>query len=71
MLFNSIKEISRLRREINRSLRDVFNSIKEINKKRNKLSSKGMSNIYFKNSIDAFSKLRFSGIKKICHQVSF
>ena len=30
-----------------------------------------MSNIYLRVTIDTFSKLRFSGFKKICHQVSF
>ena len=49
MFFNLIKEINRLREEINTLLSDVFNSIKEINRLRkeiNVLLSKGMSNIY-------------------------
>ena len=44
-----------------------FNSIKETNRLRkeiNRLLSKGMSNIYFKVTIETFSKLRFSGFKK-------
>ena len=51
MLFNSIKEINRLRYKINRLLSNVFNSVKEINRLRKELSrllSKGMSNIYLK-----------------------
>ena len=47
MFFNSIKEVNRLRKKINRLL------------------SKGMSNIYLKVTIKTFSKLRFSGFKKI------
>ena len=41
-------------------------SIKEINRlrKKNRLLSKGMSNIYLKVTIETFSKLRFSGFKK-------
>ena len=46
MFFNSIKEINRLRKKINR------------------LSSKGISNIYFKVTIEMFSKLLFSWFKK-------
>ena len=45
----------------------MLNSIKEINRFRkeiNKLLSKGMSNIYFKVTIETFSKLPFSGLKK-------
>ena len=45
-VFNSIKEINRLRKEINRLL------------------SKGMPNIYLKITIETFSKLRFSRLKK-------
>ena len=44
----------------------VFNSIKAINRLRkgkNRLLSKGMSNIYLKVTIETFSKLRFSGWK--------
>ena len=52
MFFNSIKEINRLRKEINRLL------------------SKGISNMYLKVTIEAFSKLDFLGLK-ICHEVSF
>ena len=43
MFFNSIKEINRLRKEINRLL------------------SKGLSSIYFKDTIETISKLQFSG----------
>ena len=55
MLFNSIKEINRLRYKINRLLSNVFNSVKEINRLRKELSrllSKGMSNIYLKVTIE-------------------
>ena len=48
---NFVKEISRLRQEINSVLSNVFNSIKEINrlrKKINRLLSKGMSSMYLK-----------------------
>ena len=44
-----------------------FNSIKETNRLRkeiNRLWSKGMSNIYLEVTIEAFSKLRFSGFEK-------
>ena len=50
-----------------------FNLIKEINRLRKEISrasSKGMSNIYLKVTIATFSKRRFSGFKKIFHQVS-
>ena len=47
MFFNAIKEINRLRKEVNRLL------------------SKGMSNIYLKVTIEMFSKLPFSGFKKL------
>ena len=47
MFFNSVKEMNRLRKEIN------------------KLLSKGMSKIYLKVTIETFSKLRFSGFKKL------
>ena len=53
MFLNSIKELNRLRKEINRLL------------------SKGISIIYLKVTIETFSKLRFSGFLKVCHQVSF
>ena len=46
---------------------DVLNLIKETNRLRkeiNRLLSKGMSNIYLKVTIETFSKLRFSGLKK-------
>ena len=49
-------------------LSNVLHSIKEINRLRkeiNRLLSKGMSNIYLEVTIETFSKLRFSGIKKI------
>ena len=66
MFFNSIKEINRSKKEINRLLRDVFNSIKGINrllKEINRLLSKGMLNIYLKVTIETFSKLQFFGFK--------
>ena len=52
---------------MNRLLSNVFNSIKEINRLRkiNRLLRKEMSNIYLKVTIETFSKLRFSGIKKL------
>ena len=51
---------------------DVFNECslvqlkKQIGykKKKNRLLSKGMSNIYLKVTIETFSKLHFSGLKK-------
>ena len=49
MFFNLIKEIYRLRQELNRLLGNVFHSIKEINRLRreaNRFLSKGMLNIY-------------------------
>ena len=69
MFFNSIKEVNRLRKEINSLLskRIIFNPVKETNRLRkeiNRLLSKGMSNIYLKVTIETFSKLRFSGFKK-------
>ena len=51
-----------------------LNSIKESNglrKEINRLLSKGISIIYLKVTIETFSKLRFYGFLKICHQVSF
>ena len=71
MVFNLIKKINRLRKEIDGLLR---NSIKEINRLKKEISrllSKGKPNIYLNVTIDTFSKLRFSGFSKICHQVSF
>ena len=67
MFVNSVKEINRLRSEINRLLSNVFNSVKEINRLKreiNRLLGKGMSNIYLKVTIEMYSKLRFSGFKK-------
>ena len=49
-VFNSIEEINRLRKEINRLL------------------SKGMSNIDLKVTFQRFSKLPFSGFKKLPDQ---
>ena len=57
MLFNSIKEINRLRYKINRLLSNVFNSVKEMNRLRKEITgllSKGISNIYLKVTIDTF-----------------
>ena len=42
-----------------------------LRKEINRLLNKGMSNIYLKVTIEMFSKLQFSGFKKVCHQVSF
>ena len=69
MFFNSIKEINRLRKEINRLLREgiFLMPLREINRFRNevnRLLSKGMSNIYLKVTIETFSKLQFSGFEK-------
>ena len=56
MFFNSIQEINRFRKEINKLIgRNGFNSIKEINRLRkeiNRLLIKAMSNIYLKVTID-------------------
>ena len=62
MFFNLIKEINRLRSEINRLLSNFFNSVKEINRLRKKLGrllSKGMWNICLDVTIDTFSELGF------------
>ena len=51
MLFNSVKEINRLRKEINRLLSKEMFLIqfkKKLRKEFNRLLSKEMSNIYFK-----------------------
>ena len=61
MFFNLIKEINRLRQEINRLLSNVFNSIKKINRLRkeiNRLLSKGISNIYLKVTTGTLSKFQ-------------
>ena len=53
---------------MNRLLSNVFNSIKEINrlgKEINRLLSKRMWNIYLKVTIEAFSRLRFLGLKNL------
>ena len=54
---------------MNRLLSNVFNSIKEVNRLRkeiNWLLNKGMPNIYLKvTTIKTFSKLQFSGFKKV------
>ena len=42
-----------------------------LRKEINRLLSKGMPNIYLKVTIETFSKLRFSGFKAFCYQVSF
>ena len=67
MFFNSIKEINRLRQEVNRLLSNVFNSVEKTNRLRKEITrllSKGMSNIYLKVTIETFSKFPFSGFKK-------
>ena len=59
---------------MNRLLSNVFNSIKDINwlrKEINRLLHKEMSNIYLKVTIETFSKLRFSGIKKLISRSVF
>ena len=74
MFFKSIREIDRLRKEINRLLKKVFNSVKEINRLRkeiNRLLSKEMTNIYLKVIIETFLKLRFSGFKKFVTESVF
>ena len=68
MFFNLIKEINRLRKEINRLLSNVSNSVKEINRLRketNRLLSKGMSNIYLKVTVETFSKFGCLGLKNL------
>ena len=73
MFLNLIKEINRLRQEINRLLSNAFKSVKEktrLKKEINRLLSKEMSNIYLTITIETFSKIQFSGFKKFCHQVS-
>ena len=47
-------------------LSNVFDSIKEINslRKKDRLLSKGMSNIYLKVTVKTSSKLQLSGLKK-------
>ena len=53
--------------------RYVFNSIEEINRLRKEISrllSKGMSNIDLKVTFQRFSKLPFSGFKKLPDQFS-
>ena len=50
MFFNLIKQINRLREEIDRLVSNVFNSVKKINslrKEKNRLLSKRMSNIFW------------------------
>ena len=66
MFFNLIKEINRLRWEINRLLTNVFNSVNEINrlgKEINKLLSKGISISYIEITFETSPKLQFSGFK--------
>ena len=74
MFFNSIIELTTLRKEINRLLRKVFNSVKKMNrltKEIKKLLSKAMSNIYLKVTIETMSKFRFSGFKKFAPRSVF
>ena len=59
MLFNSIKEMNRLSKEINSLLSHVFNSIKEINSLRkeiNRFLSKGMSKYLLNSYCEDFLK---------------
>ena len=67
MFFSLVKEINRLRSEINRLLSITFNSVKEINRLKEELSrllSKGMLNIYFKVTSDLRSQnVNFLGLK--------
>ena len=54
MFLNSIKKINRVRKKINRLLRNVFNSITEINRLKKEVSwllSKRMANIFLKVTI--------------------
>ena len=65
MFFNSIKEMIRLRKEINRILnKGIFSiQLKEANRSRkeiNMLLSKGMSNIYSKCTIEKNDVLKTS-----------
>ena len=61
MFFNSVKEINRLRKEINRLLsKEMFFNWLKINRLRkeiNMLLSKGMSNSSLKVTVETFSKL--------------
>ena len=41
----------------------LIKKINRLRKEMNRLLSKGMSNIYFKVTIETFSKLRFLGLK--------
>ena len=68
MLFDSIKEINRSRKEINRLLSKEINRLR---KEINRLLSKRMPNIYLKVTIEAYSKLRFSGFKKFVTRSDF
>ena len=69
MVFTTIQEINKLRKEINRLLiTEFFNSIREVSRLRNKINSllsKRMSNIHLKTTIEKFSKLRFSGSEHV------
>ena len=65
MFFTLIKEINRLRKEINRLLSKGINRLR---KEINRLLSKEMSNICLKVTFEkklTFSKLRFSRLKKL------
>ena len=75
MVFTTIQEINKLRKEINRLLiiMKFFNSVREVNRLRNKINSllsKRMSNIHLNAAIEKFSKLRFSGSEHVFTRTS-
>ena len=74
MVFTTIQEINKLRKEINRLLiTEFFNSIREVSRLRNKINSllsKRMSNIHLNIAIEKFSKLRFSGSEHVFTRTS-
>ena len=69
MLCNSVKEINRLRKEVNRLLSKGMFLIREVNRLRKeikRLLSKGMSNIYLKVILRLSQNFDFLGLKKRC-----
>ena len=75
MFFNSVKEINRLRKEINKLLsKEMFFNWLKINRLRKEINiflSKGMSNSYLKVTVETFSKLQLSGLKKFVSRSVF